>query len=400
MKPLFKYSFGFMLLLSLSSYAQTSSTTDGNWSTGGNWTAGVPEKDEVVTVSNDMTVDQDIEVDTDGSFTITGSAIDPPGGSDYSLTVQGEGILVIDGDVTFGGDLNLKNNSSITVKGCDTLTIGGNAVHENNSSLTVESCAVLIVEGDLEMKNNLGMVINGQVKVEGDLTASNSAEATGTGNVQVDGTTDFSNGSNLFGNNGGCTDCDFGGGNPLPITLAFFDAYYNSNSIVEVVWVTLSEINNHFFTLEYSLDGLSYFEVAEVEGAGNSFVRIEYREQLLLPSNFKGYIRLKQTDYDGQQKTFDPVYVHQAKMGSKPFILTNNPRSGQRVRMILQASTEQSTLLILDMAGKEVYRKEYYTEIPAGSSIELPDLSTFGPGVYFIQLESNNQAYHQLYILQ
>ena len=86
--------------------------------------------------------------------------------------------------------------------------------------------------------------------------------------------------------------------NPLPIDLTYFDAKLNNN-IVNLTWQTTTEINNDFFTLEKSMDGVNWVEFAEQPGAGNSNYTINYKDVDYNPYTGVSYYRLKQTDFNG-----------------------------------------------------------------------------------------------------
>jgi len=86
--------------------------------------------------------------------------------------------------------------------------------------------------------------------------------------------------------------------NPLPIELLSFDATLIEDQ-VHLDWITLTEINNDFFTVERSKEGLIFEEVAIVPGAGNSNVQRIYSSIDHEPYQGISYYRLKQTDYNG-----------------------------------------------------------------------------------------------------
>lgn len=65
-------------------------------------------------------------------------------------------------------------------------------------------------------------------------------------------------------------------------------------------WSTLSDINNDYFTIERSKDGLTWKDVNQVKGAGNSTSIIQYTSTNSHPFQGISYYRLKQTDYDGR----------------------------------------------------------------------------------------------------
>lgn len=85
---------------------------------------------------------------------------------------------------------------------------------------------------------------------------------------------------------------------PLPITLLSFAAIPFGNT-VKTDWTTLSEVNNDYFTLERSRDGINFEYVGTVEGAGTSTNSINYSYFDYRPHQGLSYYRLKQTDYDG-----------------------------------------------------------------------------------------------------
>lgn len=93
----------------------------------------------------------------------------------------------------------------------------------------------------------------------------------------------------------------------LPVDLTSFTGSCEKNQTV-LEWVTSTEINNDFFTVEQSSDGIAYSEAAIVQGAGNSNVNNYYKTELK-SSEENTYFRLKQTDYDGQFSYTESIYV-------------------------------------------------------------------------------------------
>ncbi|MGB4973936.1 MAG: T9SS type A sorting domain-containing protein, partial [Cyclobacteriaceae bacterium] len=86
--------------------------------------------------------------------------------------------------------------------------------------------------------------------------------------------------------------------NPLPIELIEFVAIPLRNN-VELSWVTLSELNNDYFTVERSTTGVEFEEIGTVKGAGTTYERNNYQYTDQRPYAGVSYYRLKQTDYDG-----------------------------------------------------------------------------------------------------
>ncbi|MBI2271466.1 MAG: hypothetical protein HYU69_14070 [Bacteroidetes bacterium] len=106
----------------------------------------------------------------------------------------------------------------------------------------------------------------------------------------------------------------------LPIELLFFKAYcipsntYDGEVIIKMSWITTSEINNDYFTIERSLDGVNFELIAKINGAGNSSIIRNYeftdkRSYSVGEGLGIRYYRLRQTDFDGKSETFSLVSV-------------------------------------------------------------------------------------------
>ena len=96
--------------------------------------------------------------------------------------------------------------------------------------------------------------------------------------------------------------------NPLPIELVGFVATPVGNS-VELGWGTLSELNNDYFTIERSLFGVEFEEVARIKGAGTTTTRQTYGYVDTHPHYGASYYRLKQTDFNGSTSFSNIVKV-------------------------------------------------------------------------------------------
>ena len=67
-------------------------------------------------------------------------------------------------------------------------------------------------------------------------------------------------------------------------------------------WVTATEINNDYFTLEHSIDGVTYNRIDQTEGAGTTSELQSYGHMHYDAPPGLSYYRLKQTDFDGTTK--------------------------------------------------------------------------------------------------
>lgn len=60
------------------------------------------------------------------------------------------------------------------------------------------------------------------------------------------------------------------GGGALPIELLEFTAKSDLNNSVALEWTTASEVNNDYFELQKSNDGVNFETFAKVKSKGNS----------------------------------------------------------------------------------------------------------------------------------
>lgn len=94
----------------------------------------------------------------------------------------------------------------------------------------------------------------------------------------------------------------------LPIELVYFKVskYNNSNRISFLV---SSQVNNDYFTIERSENGIDWDEIKKINGAGNSNQQINYSYNDFDFKRTINYYRLKQTDFNGDYKYSDMVAV-------------------------------------------------------------------------------------------
>ncbi len=85
----------------------------------------------------------------------------------------------------------------------------------------------------------------------------------------------------------------------LPVEWSSFVAQ-KEESEVKLKWITASETNNIFFSIERSIDAIHFDEIAQVKGAGNSNTENYYSLTDAYPQIGNNYYRIKQVDYDGK----------------------------------------------------------------------------------------------------
>jgi hypothetical protein len=95
---------------------------------------------------------------------------------------------------------------------------------------------------------------------------------------------------------------------PLPITLLSFTAKPHTPQSVQLDWITSSEENNAYFSIEHSTNGRTFESIDMVEGALNS-VEMQYYNYVHKDAvSGNNYYRLRQVDTDGTF-SFSPIEV-------------------------------------------------------------------------------------------
>ena len=160
---------------------------------------------------------------------------------------------------------------------------------------------------------------------------------------------------------------------PLPIELISFSVIYNQGKVT-VSWTTASEIDNDFFTIERTSDMMHYENIGIIDGAGNSNQILNYSFLDMAPLKSISYYRLKQTDYNGEVKYFNFVYVENINE-SACIKIYPNPNNGS---FSIEGYQDNSKLTVFNSLGKVVISKNLVK-----NKIDLNGLSN---GVYIVQI--------------
>ncbi|MCH8330008.1 MAG: T9SS type A sorting domain-containing protein [Bacteroidetes bacterium] len=190
---------------------------------------------------------------------------------------------------------------------------------------------------------------------------------------------------------------DFTGGNGslLPIELVYFDAMIEYDE-VNIMWTTASEINNDYYTIERSSDGINYEEIGLIGGAGNSQQTMNYNYFDEDPLYGISYYRLKQTDFDGKQEVFSPITLNNNLYvtSSQELTIYPNPTDGNSTINVMYTNSnnvkEQVFVVLYDITGKEIYSKVEVQE-KENILIAIDPANKLAPGIYLVMGTSSNK---------
>jgi hypothetical protein len=189
---------------------------------------------------------------------------------------------------------------------------------------------------------------------------------------------------------------------PLPIELLDFNASCcTDNGEVDLYWVTATETNNDYFTVERSIDGNNFSQLTIVDGAGNSTVRLNYSTLDPEPENGLNYYRLKQTDFDGNYTYSNVVAVENKNSNGLQFNIYPNPSVGQSAYMSIEGLVDEAEILVVvyDVWGQESYSKVIIADEDSENIIAIDPSGKLPAGIYFVKATSGQTTYQQKMII-
>lgn len=178
---------------------------------------------------------------------------------------------------------------------------------------------------------------------------------------------------------------------PLPIELLTFEAAYNGKT-VDVKWITASEVNNNYFTVERSTNAIDFNDIGTVPSKainGNSSSPLDYYLNDADVQSGIYYYRLKQTDFNGTYNYSNIVSV--TIDDDAIFIIKPNPTTTTSDVIYTCFGSENATLKVFDYRGRLVVSKDLLCT--KGQNISTIDLSEQPDGMFFVTLTTNEKVY-------
>jgi hypothetical protein len=186
---------------------------------------------------------------------------------------------------------------------------------------------------------------------------------------------------NVVDNNGDNI-CDL-----LPVELISFSAKRVEKDVV-LNWETATELNNDYFTIQRSLDAITFTDLTpNVKGAGTTVVPQSYnfidKEVFDILQEDLLYYRLKQTDFDGSF-SYSSIHAVQYKKEHAEITIYPNPTSGWLQILNFTTYPSDAILEIIDLNGNNLISKNVSFE--KGTNLLDIDISMLSNGAYFIRI--------------
>lgn len=184
----------------------------------------------------------------------------------------------------------------------------------------------------------------------------------------------------------------------LPVEWGIFTAELVNKNEVQLFWTTHSEINNNYFQIERSIDGVNFEVIGFVEGYGTTDINNEYDYLDTDPFFGKNYYRLKQVDLDGAYE-YSVVRTIVLQVENLPDVIVypNPTKDFTTLRAVKPFETDVE-VDIVSVKG-EVLRT---IQLSQSTNSERIDLREYQSGYYYLNIRYDEfrQVVHRVLKLQ
>jgi hypothetical protein len=179
---------------------------------------------------------------------------------------------------------------------------------------------------------------------------------------------------------------------PLPVELALFTGEWKDRT-ARLSWITRSEVNNDYFTLERSFDGQAFAPVAHIPGKGTTTVMSKYRYEDSFSEDRLVYYRLKQTDFNGTEEYLGKTILLKPTGIRQLLAAVPNPAEARQARLLISECRDlEATLEIRSVRGLLIWSR---TLVPS-SNLETVGLEAenapLPQGLYLVSLHAAGET--------
>ena len=171
---------------------------------------------------------------------------------------------------------------------------------------------------------------------------------------------------------------------PLPVELISFDAREDGAAMKAIIeWITASEMNNDYFIVEHSTNGLDWEDAIFQDGAGNSSSVLKYEVVHDEPVKGANYYKLRQVDFDGTE-SYSQIRLVQIKGSTEPVLeIFPNPSTDRMVRVVLREGEIQRIRIVNGMGAIMLDQRAYE------SNEEELNCQGMAKGTYVVLVETS-----------
>ncbi len=164
------------------------------------------------------------------------------------------------------------------------------------------------------------------------------------------------------------------GSTSLPVELVSFTTTYLGNYQVSLNWESSSEINNDFYLIKRSTDGIVWEDISTVASNGNGLISQFYEITDEVEQGGDYYYRLVQVDFGG---TKEELATSTIQIDFEDLLIFPNPPNG-----FLNIDSPNATKVVfMDINGKQIFQS------PTANRQHQINTSFLQKGIYFLLLE-------------
>ncbi len=268
--------------------------------------------------------------------------------------------------------LKFSGGAIVNVSSNGGLVINSDFEMSGNSELHIASGDTVIVNGDLKLSGGSEIDVSGYFQVNGNATLTGNSSVCGSGSSFLNGTLS------------GSTWC----GSVLPIKLSYFRVKQEDGA-AKLTWATATEVNNDYYTIERSSDGINFNELFDVNGAGNSTKEILYSVYDSDPIMGYNYYRLRQTDYDGNSEYSETINFKFIKTTGENKIIVSSSSPNPFVNNFninyFLPKYEDVEIQLATFTGNLLY-SEIVSAKEGNNNFSFNDSKNLYPGIYNLRI--------------
>jgi len=302
---------------------------------------------------------------------------------------------IVKSNGTGGGAWDAAETWAPSIPACgDTITIVAGDVVTVETQLDFSGCGspmFITIDGTLDFNTN-GMKLRLPCGSGITINIGGSLISTGGGGgannkIEICG-------SEVWRKSNGRIDGYFLFGAALPVKLISFEAVIDNTS-VKLMWKTESEINNDYFTIEKSENGINFEELDDIPGSGNSNTIKDYEYYDENPLTGTAYYRLKQTDYDGKFEYVKLIALNYNMEDDGTCILKVYPNpciGGCNVDLAdCPLNENEVNIQLYDAFGNQIVNRIKHKSTGNNISFHLNSSNNLSPGVYIVKSSTNSK---------
>ena len=182
-------------------------------------------------------------------------------------------------------------------------------------------------------------------------------------------------------------------GGPVPVKLISFKAtLINKNGLVK--WTTESELNNDYFIVERSDDGVHFTSRAKINGNGTTSFSHAYEYTDALNTNSQVvYYRLRIVDTDGKFGFSKTIAIKlNGSLNVSDFSVYPNPFISDIKVAVTSAVDEMASFRIISFDGREMLKRK--VSLQTGDNIVvLTNFGTLAKGNYILEVTTSTDKF-------